>query len=312
MNRMDDPKMTDFRGTDLPFPLLRRGKVREMYDLDDALLMVASDRISAFDCILPQPIPDKGAVLTQISRFWFDRSAHVVRSHCISSEPDEIVRLRPELEETRDLWAGRGMLVEKAEPFPIECVVRGYITGSAWKEYSDSGTLAGELVAEGAVEAEELAPPIFSPATKAESGHDENITFDQMKGVVGTKVAEFLRETSLDLYTFARNYARERGILIADTKFEFGTSRTGEVLLIDEALTPDSSRFWPADEYVPGRTPPSLDKQPVRDYLEGLVQAGEWDRNPPAPDLPPEIVASTSERYREAYSRLTGTELPEY
>lgn len=283
-----------------------------MYDLDDALLMVASDRISAFDCILPQPIPDKGAVLTQISRFWFDRSSHVVQNHCISADPDEIVRLRPELEGTRDQWAGRGMLVKKTEPFPIECVVRGYITGSAWKEYRDSGTLAGEPLAEGLVEAQELDPPIFSPATKADSGHDENITFDQMKGVVGTKVAEYLRETSLDLYTFARAHARERGILIADTKFEFGTARTGEVLLIDEALTPDSSRFWPADEYQPGRTPPSLDKQPVRDYLEGLVQAGEWDRIPPAPDLPPDIVASTSERYREAYRRLTGAELPEY
>lgn len=283
-----------------------------MYDLDDALLMVASDRISAFDCILPQPIPDKGAVLTQVSRFWFDRSRHVVQNHCISADPDEIVRLRPELEDTRDRWAGRGMLVEKTEPFPIECVVRGYITGSAWKEYRDSGTLAGEPLAEGLVEAQDLDPVIFSPATKADSGHDENITFDQMKGVVGTKVAEYLRETSLDLYTFARDYARGRGILIADTKFEFGTARTGEVLLIDEALTPDSSRFWPADEYLPGRTPPSLDKQPVRDYLEGLVQAGEWDRTPPTPDLPPDIVASTSERYREAYRRLTGAELPEY
>jgi len=309
---MDDPKMTEARGTDLPFPLLRRGKVREMYDLDDALLMVASDRISAFDCILPQPIPDKGAVLTQISRFWFDRSSHVVQNHCISADPAEIVRLRPELEDTRDQWAGRGMLVEKTEPFPIECVVRGYITGSAWKEYRDSSTLAGEPLAEGLVEAQELDPSIFSPATKADSGHDENITFDQMKGVVGTKVAEYLRGTSLDLYSFARDYARGRGILIADTKFEFGTARTGEVLLIDEALTPDSSRFWPADEYLPGRTPPSLDKQPVRDYLEGLVQAGEWDRLPLAPDLPPDIVASTSERYREAYSRLTGAELPEY
>ena len=304
--------MSGIHRTELPFPLLRRGKVREMYDLDDALLMVASDRISAFDCILPQPIPDKGAVLTQISRFWFDRSGHVVQNHCISADPDEIVRLRPDLEPSRSLWAGRGMLVEKAETFPIECVVRGYITGSAWKEYRQSGTLAGEPLPEGLIEAQELDPPIFSPATKAEEGHDENISFDQMKSVVGTKVAEYLRDTSLDMYTFARDYARERGIIIADTKFEFGTSKTGEVLLIDEVLTPDSSRFWPADVYEPGRTPPSLDKQPVRDYLEGLVQAGAWDRNPPAPDLPPEIVESTSERYREAYRRLTGEELPEY
>jgi phosphoribosylaminoimidazole-succinocarboxamide synthase len=291
---------------------LRQGKVREMYDLGDALLMVASDRISAFDVVLPQPIPDKGAVLTQISKFWFDKSGHIVRNHCISADPDEIVRLRPELEATRPLWAGRGMLVEKAKTFPVECVVRGYITGSAWKEYSREGTLAGEPLPEGLIEAQELTPPIFSPATKAESGHDENITFDQMKGVLGTKVAEYLRDTSLDLYAFARDYARERGIIIADTKFEFGTSDTGEVLLIDEALTPDSSRFWPADVYEAGATPPSLDKQPVRDYLDGLVSVGKWDKSPPAPDLPDEIVESTSARYREAYRRLTGEELPDF
>jgi phosphoribosylaminoimidazole-succinocarboxamide synthase len=204
------------------------------------------------------------------------------------------------------------MLVEKAEPFPVECVVRGFITGSAWKEYRAQGTLAGEPLPEGLVEAQELDPPIFSPATKAEEGHDENISFDRMKAIVGTKVAEHLRDVSLELYTFGRKHARSNGILIADTKFEFGTSSTGEVLLIDEALTPDSSRFWPADEWSPGRTPPSLDKQPVRDYLEDLVQAGSWDRSPPGPDLPDEVVTSTSERYREAYRRLTGTELPEY
>jgi phosphoribosylaminoimidazole-succinocarboxamide synthase len=304
--------MTASQKSDLPFPLLRRGKVREMYDLGDTLLMVASDRISAFDVVLPQPIPDKGAVLTQISKFWFDKSGHIVRNHCISADPDEIVRLRPELEATRPLWAGRGMLVEKAKTFPVECVVRGYITGSAWKEYSREGTLAGEPLPEGLIEAQELTPPIFSPATKAESGHDENITFDQMKGVLGTKVAEYLRDTSLDLYAFARDYARERGIIIADTKFEFGTSDTGEVLLIDEALTPDSSRFWPADVYEAGATPPSLDKQPVRDYLDGLVSVGKWDKSPPAPDLPDEIVESTSARYREAYRRLTGEELPDF
>jgi len=304
--------MTASQNSDLPFPLLRRGKVREMYDLGDALLMVASDRISAFDVVLPQPIPDKGAVLTQISRFWFDKSGHIVRNHCISADPDEIVKLRPELAATRPLWAGRGMLVEKAKTFPVECVVRGYITGSAWKEYSREGTLAGEPLPEGLIEAQELEPPIFSPATKAETGHDENITFDQMKGVLGTKVAEYLRDTSLDLYGFARDYARERGIIIADTKFEFGTSGTGEVLLIDEALTPDSSRFWPADQYQAGATPPSLDKQPVRDYLQELVNEGRWDKSPPGPDLPDEIVESTSARYREAYRRLTGEELPDF
>ncbi|MFO7587281.1 MAG: phosphoribosylaminoimidazolesuccinocarboxamide synthase [Gemmatimonadota bacterium] len=304
--------MKAIRETELPLPLLRRGKVREMYDLGGRILMVASDRISAFDVVLPQPIPWKGAVLTQISRFWFDRAEHLVRSHCISADPDGIVELEPELAATREIWAGRAMLVQKAQPFPVECVVRGYITGSAWKEYRAEGTLAGEPLPEGLVEAQELDPPIFSPATKAEEGHDENISFDRMKAIVGTKVAEHLRDVSLELYTFARKLARTRGILIADTKFEFGTSRTGELLLIDEALTPDSSRFWPADAWEPGRTPPSLDKQPVRDYLEGLVRAGEWDRSPPAPDLPEEIVASTSDRYREAYRRLTGSELPEY
>jgi phosphoribosylaminoimidazole-succinocarboxamide synthase len=283
-----------------------------MYELGENLLLVASDRISAFDCVLPQPIPDKGAVLTQISAFWFGRTRNLVGNHCISADPDEIVDLEPELAETREIWAGRGMLVRRARPFPVECVVRGYITGSAWHEYRRSGTLAGEALPEGLVEAQELDPPIFSPATKAEERHDENITFDRMKRVVGMKVAEHLREVSLELYGAARREARERGILIADTKFEFGTTSTGEVVLIDEALTPDSSRFWPADDYEPGRTPPSLDKQPVRDYLQGLVDDGAWDKQPPAPALPDGVVASTAARYREAYRRLTGGELPEY
>jgi phosphoribosylaminoimidazole-succinocarboxamide synthase len=283
-----------------------------MYEVGDDLLLVASDRISAFDCILPQPIPTKGAVLTQISSYWFDQTTDIVKNHCLSADPDEIVARRPELAETRDVWAGRGMLVRRARPFPVECVVRGFITGSAWKEYRQSGTLAGEPLPDGLLEAQELSPPIFSPATKAETGHDENITFDQMKKVVGLKVAEHLRDVSLALYTFARERARDRGIIIADTKFEFGTTRSGEVILIDEALTPDSSRFWPADGYAPGATPPSLDKQPVRDHLERLVADGAWDRQPPAPDLPEEIVTSTAERYREAYRRITGTELPDF
>lgn len=298
--------------TSLPLPLLRQGKVREMYEVGDDLLLVASDRISAFDCVLPQPIPDKGAVLTQISRYWFDRTEDVVGNHCISADPDEIVALKPELAETRDVWAGRGMLVLRADPFPVECVVRGFITGSAWREYQRSGTLAGEPLSEGLVEAQELDPPIFSPATKAEEGHDENITFEQMKRIVGTKVAEHLRQVSLDLYTFAREHARKQGIIIADTKFEFGTTASGEVVVIDEVLTPDSSRFWPASEYAPGATPPSLDKQPVRDYLQGVVDAGEWDKQPPAPDLPDDVVASTTARYREAYARITGSELPDF
>lgn len=304
--------MEAIRETHLPLPLLRQGKVREMYEVGDDLLLVASDRISAFDCILPQPIPTKGAVLTQISSYWFDQTPDIIDNHCHSADPDEIVARAPELGETRDVWAGRGMLVRRARPFPVECVVRGFITGSAWKEYRQSGTLAGEPLPDGLLEAQELNPPIFSPATKAETGHDENITFDEMKQIVGLKVAEHLREVSLALYSFARERARERGIIIADTKFEFGTTMAGEVILIDEALTPDSSRFWPADGYAPGATPPSLDKQPVRDHLESMVSAGEWDRQPPAPDLPDEIVASTAQRYREAYRRITGTELPEF
>jgi phosphoribosylaminoimidazole-succinocarboxamide synthase len=298
--------------TDLPYPLLRQGKVREIYDLGDHLLLVASDRISAFDCVIPQPIPDKGAVLTQISRYWFDRTGHIVRNHCVSADPDRIVEIEPRLADTRDQWAGRGMLVTRADPFPVECVVRGFITGSAWKEYRASGTLAGEALPAGLVEAQQLEEPIFSPATKAEEGHDENISFDQVRKILGSKVAEFLKATSLELYRFARDHARLNGIIIADTKFEFGTSPTGELLLIDEAVTPDSSRFWPEAGYEPGRTPPSLDKQPVRDYLEGRVQAGEWDRQPPAPDLPDSVVSSTTARYREAYERITSHPLPEF
>lgn len=304
--------MKAIRETHLPLPLLRQGKVREMYEIGDDLLLVASDRISAFDCVLPQPIPDKGAVLTQISRYWFERTVDLVGNHCISAIPGEIVDLRPELADTRSTWAGRGMLVRRASPFPIECVVRGYITGSAWREYERAGTLAGEPLPDGLREADELDPPIFSPATKAVEGHDENITFDRMRQIVGTKVAEHLRDVSLEVYSAARDHALERGIIIADTKFEFGTTSTGELVLIDEALTPDSSRFWPASEYEPGRTPPSLDKQPVRDYLQGLADAGEWDKAPPAPELPEDVMSSTTERYREAYRRITGTELPEY
>ncbi|MFQ5888488.1 MAG: phosphoribosylaminoimidazolesuccinocarboxamide synthase [Gemmatimonadota bacterium] len=295
--------------TDLPFPLLRRGKVREMYDLGDELLLVASDRISAFDCILPQPIPGKGAVLTQMSRFWFENTRQIVHNHCVAARPEEVVQQRPELAGHREAWAGRGMLVRRAEPFPVECVVRGYLAGSAWNEYRESGTVAGEELPEGLVEASELPSPLFSPATKAEEGHDENITYARMARLVGNKLAALLRGISIRLYCFAREVARERGIIIADTKFEFGTTRNGEIILIDEVLTPDSSRFWLAREYAPGSSPPSLDKQPVRDYLESLVKEGAWNRSPPAPDLPPEIVQATATRYRDAYRRITGEEL---
>lgn len=307
---MTGPTAEAIEKVELPFPLFRRGKVREMYDLGHELLLVASDRISAFDCVLPRPIPGKGAVLTQMSRFWFEQTGQIVRNHLVAAHPDEIAARRPELSGTRDVWAWRGMLVRRAEVYPIECVVRGYLAGSAWKEYREGGTLAGEPLPEGLVEAQELPEPIFSPATKAEEGHDENITFTKMAGIIGNKLAALLRDYSLRLYTLARDVARERGILIADTKFEFGTSSTGEILLLDEVLTPDSSRFWLASEYEPGRTPPSLDKQPVRDYLESLVREGAWNRSPPAPDLPREIVEATARRYGEAYRRITGKELP--
>jgi phosphoribosylaminoimidazole-succinocarboxamide synthase len=304
--------MKAVRESTLALPLLRQGKVREMYDLGEHILLVASDRISAFDCILPQPIPRKGAVLTQISQFWFDRTEDIAQNHSVSADPDVMIEHRPELAASREEWAGRGMLVRKAEPFPVECVVRGYLAGSMWKEYQESGSLAGEEMPEGMVESDELQSPIFSPATKAEEGHDENITFARMERLVGMNVADLLRSLSLELYEFARDFARERGIIIADTKFEFGSAESGEILLIDESLTPDSSRFWLVSEFEPGRSQPSLDKQPVRDYLEGLVQEGTWDRSPPAPDLPDEVVQATTERYLEAFRRITGHELPDF
>jgi phosphoribosylaminoimidazole-succinocarboxamide synthase len=296
----------------LPYPLLRRGKVREMYDLGEHLLMVASDRISAFDCVLPQSIPRKGIVLTQLSRYWFDRTSHIVQNHCVAVEPDEIVALRPDLEATRERWAGRGMLVLRARPFPVECVVRGYLAGSAWKEYRESGTLAGEPLPEGLIQSQRLPEALFSPATKADEGHDENISFRELQRHVGLNTSQMLRQLSLALYRFGRDRAGERGIILADAKFEFGVTPSGEVLLIDEMLTPDSALFWLADRYEPGPSQPSLDKQPVRDYLETLRREGRWSGEPPPPDLPAEVVTATEERYLDAYFRLTGRELPSF
>ncbi len=296
----------------LPYPLLRRGKVRELYDLDEHLFLVASDRISAFDCILPDSIPRKGIVLTQLSRYWFNRTTRIVQNHCVAGDPEEIVALQPDLEATRERWAGRGMLVRRAQPFPVECVVRGYLAGSAWKEYRESGTLAGERLPEGLTESERLPETLFSPATKAAEGHDENISFRELQRYVGRNTSEMLKELSLALYRFGRDRAGERGIILADTKFEFGVTGAGEVLLIDEVLTPDSARFWPAAEYEPGRNQLSLDKQPVRDYLEALRSEGRWSGEPPAPELPVEVVTATEERYVEAYLRLTGRELPSF
>jgi phosphoribosylaminoimidazole-succinocarboxamide synthase len=298
--------------TDLPFPLLRRGKVRDVYDLGDALLMVATDRVSAFDVVLPQPVPRKGEVLTLLSAWWFERTRDVVANHLLAVDPHEIAARCPELAPTRELWARRSMLVRKTTPFPVECVVRGYVSGSAWKEYAASGTLAGEPLAAGLVESARLEPPVFSPATKAEEGHDENIPFARMREIVGVEAAERLREASLALYRRGRDVAAEAGIILADTKFEFGREEDGAILLIDEILTPDSSRFWPSDRYAPGRGQPSFDKQPLRDYLEGLFAEGRWNKQAPGPDLPEEVVEETSRRYQDAFRRLTGYTLDDF
>lgn len=303
---------TAIASTQLPFPLFRRGKVRDVYDLGDALLLVATDRVSAFDVVLPQPVPRKGEVLTLVSAWWFARTRDLVPNHLLSVDPDEIVRRHPALEPSRGVWARRSMLVRKTEPFPVECVVRGYVSGSAWKEYAASGTLAGEALPAGLTESARLEPPVFSPATKAEEGHDENIPFARMREIVGAEAAERLREASFALYERGRDTAAEAGIVIADTKFEFGRDAEGTIRVIDELLTPDSSRFWPADRYAPGRGQPSLDKQPLRDWLEELARAGRWDKHPPAPDLPPEVVEETSRRYQEVFRRLTGHTLDEF
>ena len=294
----------------LPLPLVRKGKVREVYSVDDdTLLLVTSDRISAFDVVMNEAIPKKGAVLTQISGHWFRELADIVPNHFLTCNTDEIVERVPALAEYRDQIAGRATLAVRTEPVPFECVVRGYITGSAWQEYKQSGTLAGEPLAEGLLESQEMRPAIFSPATKAEEGHDENITFDRILSEAGEAVATRLRDVSMALYEAGRERARRNGIIIADTKFEFGRSAAGDLVLIDELLTPDSSRFWPADKYEVGRGQPSFDKQPLRDYLAGLRRNGEWNGEAPPPTLPAEVVRATSIRYQDAYLRITGERL---
>jgi phosphoribosylaminoimidazole-succinocarboxamide synthase len=282
-------------------PKLKSGKVREIFDLGDRLLFVASDRISAFDCIMPNGIPRKGEVLTQISYFWFAQTKAFQPNHLLSSANDP---LPANLQPFKETIARRSMIVKKAKPLAIECVVRGYLAGSGWKEYRERQTVCGIKLPAGLKESSELPEPIFTPATKAESGHDENISFEEAARIVGKSVAEHVRDASLKLYNFARGYARERGIIIADTKFEFG-ELDGKLMLIDEVLTPDSSRFWPADQYQPGKSQPSFDKQFVRDYLETL----DWNKTPPAPALPPEVVARTTAKYLEAYQKLTGSQL---
>ena len=301
--------MTTLRESALPLPLVRRGKVREVYRVDEErLLLVASDRLSAFDVVLDEPVPDKGAVLTQLSAYWFGRLAAASPHHCLTADADEIVRQVPALAPHRATIAGRATLCRQTVPVPFECVVRGYVSGSAWKEYRASGTLAGEPLPQGLRESDRLDPPVFSPATKAETGHDENVTFAHVQRALGA-LAQSLRDRSLRIYEEARAHAAGHGIIIADTKFEFGTAADGAVLLIDEVLTPDSSRFWAADRYEPGRSQPSFDKQPVRDYLDGLRKAGRWNGEAPGPALPAEVVRATSDRYRDAYRLLAGRPL---
>ncbi len=283
--------------------LLRRGKVRDVYLVDeDRLLIVATDRISAFDCVLPTPIERKGEVLTALSQFWFDKLGHIVPNHLITTNVDEM----PEVVRSHaQTLKGRSMLVRRGEVFPVECVVRGYLVGSGWKDYLKTGEVCGIKLPAGLRESEELPEPLFTPSTKAEQGHDENISEDQVRAILGEETTSLLRDTSLQLYSAARDYARTRGIIIADTKFEFGLDKNQELVLVDEVLTPDSSRFWPADSYEPGRSQPSFDKQFVRDYLETLA----WDKKPPAPPIPPEVATATTGRYLDAYKLLTGKEL---
>jgi phosphoribosylaminoimidazole-succinocarboxamide synthase len=296
--------------SELPLRRVARGKVRDVYEVDrERLLLVATDRVSAFDVVMRETVPHKGAVLTQLSAWWCRQFSGLVEHHMLAADADSIIAAVPELAEHREVIAGRAMLCRRTTVFPIECVVRGYISGSAWKEYAAHGTLAGEPLAVGLRESDRLEPPIFSPATKAEHGHDENITVARLRELVGADVAAELERMARLLYEQGRSIAEPRGILVADTKFEFGRASDGQILLIDEVLTPDSSRFWPADAYQPGRPQPSFDKQPLRDYLDRERAAGRWNGEAPPPPLPEEVVRATSERYREVYRRLTGTEL---
>jgi len=294
----------------LPLQHLRRGKVREVYIVDDdRLLLVATDRVSAFDVVMAEPIPYKGAVLTQITAWWLRQLEGDVTHHMLSSNADEIIEEIPSLADHRQSLAGRAMLCRRTQVFPIECVIRGYLSGSAWKEYRASGTLAGEALPPNLQESSRLDPPLFSPATKAESGHDENIPITRVVHELGANVAAELERLSRLVYSRGRDIAAGRGIIIADTKFEFGRDRAGVITLIDEVLTPDSSRFWPAEQYEPGRSQPSFDKQPLRDYLDAERRAGRWNGDAPPPALPETVVRATSARYLDAFRRITGAEL---
>ncbi len=288
--------------TSLPdVEFLKRGKVREIYNLKDKFLMVATDRISSFDVVLPTEIPCKGIVLTQLSVFWFKFTKEIISNHFLTADVGEFPT---ELRKYKEILNGRAMLVKKAKPFPVECVVRGYLAGSGWKEYQRTQSVCGIKLPAGLKESDKLPEPIFTPATKEEEGHDINVSQEHIEGMIGKEAATRLREISIALFKKASQYAESKGIIIADTKFEFG-EMDGEIILIDEVLTPDSSRFWPKAEYTPGKSQPSFDKQFVRDYLESL----DWDKTPPGPELPPEIVTKTSQKYRQALQMLTGIEL---
>jgi phosphoribosylaminoimidazole-succinocarboxamide synthase len=298
------------RTSDLPLPKIGRGKVRDIYAVDeDRLLLLATDRISAFDVVMAETIPMKGAVLTQISAYWFNELEGVVPHHMISADTDEIIGAVPALSSYRADILGRAMLCRRTTVFPIECVIRGYLSGSAWKEYASQGTLAGEKLPTGLVESARLDPAIFSPATKAESGHDENITIARMREILGDDVTSTLESMTRAVYRLGERVSRERGVIIADTKFEFGRDQDGRIILIDEVMTPDSSRFWAADAWEPGRPQASFDKQPLRDYLDAERRAGRWNGDTPPPALPESVVDATSKRYLEAFRRITGHEL---
>ena len=302
--------MTAMLASDLPLPRIGRGKVRDIYAVgDDRVLLLATDRISAFDVVMAETIPKKGAVLTQISAFWFGELEGVVPHHMISANADTIIGEVPVLKDHRASLAGRAMLCRRTKVFPIECVIRGYLSGSAWKEYAAHGTLAGEKLVPNLVESARLEEAIFSPATKAETGHDENITIARMREIVGDEVAYTLESMTRAVYALGERLAHDQGIIIADTKFEFGRDSDGRIILIDEVMTPDSSRFWATDAYIPGRPQPSFDKQPLRDYLDAERRAGRWNGEAPPPPLPASVVDATSRRYLEAYRRITGTEL---
>jgi phosphoribosylaminoimidazole-succinocarboxamide synthase len=302
--------MTTMLTSDLPLPKIGRGKVRDIYAAGrDRVLLVTTDRISAFDVVMAETIPMKGAVLTQISAWWFRKLEGVVPHHMISADTDEIIGQVPALKDHRADLLGRTMLCRRTNVFPIECVIRGYISGSAWKEYAQAGTLAGEKLAPGLTESAKLEPAIFSPATKAETGHDENITGARVREIVGGEVAHELESMARTVYALGERIARLQGIIIADTKFEFGRDAQGRIILIDEVMTPDSSRFWAVDTYTPGRPQPSFDKQPLRDYLDAERRAGRWNGEAPPPPLPASVVDATSLRYLEAYRRITGAEL---